>query len=94
MSKILVRQAHNKSVDEARAAIRDFEQQIAKYGLKANWKGNSATLKGIGASGRIDITSSDVAIEVKLGMMAKAAGIDADRLETSIKKRLVAAFED
>ena len=35
----------------------------------------------------------EIIVEIKLGMMAKMAGIDAQRLEGSIRKRLRAALD-
>ncbi len=93
MADVVVNQSHNLSFDEAKAKIADFEDMMSKYGVKANWKGQTAKLKGLGVSGSIDVTDSNVKVLVKLGMMAKAAGVDAKRLKGSIEKRLKAAFE-
>jgi putative polyhydroxyalkanoate system protein len=93
MSDVVVNQAHNVSADEAKKRIADFEEMLTKYGVKVDWKGNTGTLKGTGVSGGIDIGPSNVKVEVKLGMMAKAIGVDATKLRGSIEKRLKAAFE-
>lgn len=93
MSKINITQPHNLSVDEARAKLKVFEDTMAKYGVKANWSGAKAALKGMGVSGDINIGADKVDIGLKLGMMARAAGVDPDRLKASIEKRLRAAFE-
>jgi putative polyhydroxyalkanoate system protein len=92
MAEVRVTEAHSLSRDEAKAKIDDFEQMMSKYGVKAKWKGHHADLKGMGVSGTIDITDRDAQIVVKLGMMAKAAGVDPKRLEGSIRKRIRAAF--
>ena len=94
MADVKVEQAHSVSRSEARQRIQSFEDMMGKYGVKAKWKGDSAKLKGIGVSGSIDVTDDKVSVVVKLGMMAKAAGIDPKRLEGSISRRLEAAFED
>ncbi|MGB5374869.1 MAG: polyhydroxyalkanoic acid system family protein, partial [Polyangiales bacterium] len=70
-----------------------FEDMMKKYGVSAKWSGSHADLKGTGVKGAIDITDSDVRVELKLGMLAKAAGIDPDRLSKSIGRRLKEAFE-
>ena len=93
MSDVVVTQAHNLPVDEARTKIGDFEEMMKKYGVKAEWKGSSATLKGTGVKGGIEVTSSQVKVVDKLGMMAKAVGVDPVRLKSSIEKRLKSAFE-
>lgn len=92
MSEVRVSQPHSVSVDDARARIQSFEAMIQKYGVSAQWSGNQATLKGTGVSGSIVIQPKSVDVVVKLGMMARAFGVDAARLEASIKKRLQAAF--
>lgn len=93
MSEVRVSQPHNVSVDEARQKIQGFEAMVAKYGVTPSWSGNQATLKGTGVSGSISIQPRSVDVVVKLGMMAKMVGVDAARLEASIKKRLKEAFE-
>lgn len=92
MSKIVVEKSHSMSPEAAREALKSFEQDIAKFGLKPDWSGNRAQLKGTGASGEIRIEASRVVVEVKLGMLAKAAGIKPDRIQASIEKRLNAAL--
>ena len=94
MSEVRVVQAHSESPAVAKTKIAEFEDMMRKYGVKAAWSGNKAKLKGPGVSGSIDVTDSDVTVLVKLGMMAKAVGVDPNRLRGSIEKRLKAAFED
>ncbi|HEY8376731.1 MAG TPA: polyhydroxyalkanoic acid system family protein [Nannocystis sp.] len=93
MSEIRVSQPHNVDVDAAKAKVREFEEMVAKYGVTSTWSGNKATLKGTGVSGSIEVQPSSVDVVVKLGMMAKAFGVDPVRLEASIRKRLKSAFE-
>ena len=92
MSTIRVRRGHALGADRARQALASFASEMAKFGMKAEWRGNTATLKGTGASGDIAVTDDSVVITVKLGLLAKAAGIDATRLERSIEKRIDAAL--
>jgi len=92
MAEINITEPHSLGAAEARTRIADFEEMMAKYGVKASWTGNKATLKGMAAKGSIDITDTAATVVVKLGMMAKAAGVDAAKLEGSIRKRLKAAF--
>lgn len=92
MAEVKVTESHDLGAAEARRRIADFEQMMSKYGVKANWSGNKAELKGMAAKGSIVVTDTDASVVVKLGMMAKAAGVDAAKLEGSIRKRLKAAF--
>ena len=94
MAKIVVEQNHSLGPDQAIAKISGFQEMMAKYGVKAKWKGHHAELKGLGVSGAIDVSETEVVVTVKLGMMAKAAGVDPDRLKNSIEKRLVSALGD
>ena len=67
---------------------------VSKYGVKVVWSGYDAEIKGLGITGDIAVTASDITVSIKLGMMAKAAGVKADKLESSIRKRIVAALSE
>lgn len=93
MSTVVVKQAHSLTPEEAKARLKPFEEELSsKYMLKLDWSGNKAELKGAAASGGIDVGASEVVVTVKLGMMAKMAGVKPDKLEASLKKRLDAAL--
>lgn len=94
MSTVVVKERHTLPVDQVKGRLGAFESDIAKYGLKLVWSGNNAELKGTGASGDVKVTASDVTVTVKLGMMAKVAGVKPELLEKSIEKRLKAALSD
>jgi putative polyhydroxyalkanoate system protein len=93
MSEVRVSQPHNVSVEEARKKVQGFETMVEKYGVKSKWSGNTAKLDGTGVSGSIEIKPNAVEVVVKLGMMARAFGVDPVKLESSIRKRLKEAFE-
>jgi len=92
MSTIRVEQAHALDLESAKRAVDVFAQDIAKYGMKLVWSGSRGELKGTGASGEVEVESSRVVVTVKLGMVAKMAGVKADKLQASIEKRLKAAL--
>lgn len=92
MSTVTVKESHSLPADDVKTRLAQFEQDISKYGLKLNWNGDAAKLEGTGASGEVKVAPSDVTVVVKLGMMAKMAGIKPDKLEASIRKRLQAAL--
>ncbi len=94
MSKVVVQQNHSLNPDEAISKIAGFQEMMGKYGVKAKWKGHHADLRGLGVSGTIDVTNTEVVVTLKLGMMAKAAGVDANRLKNSIEKRLGPALTE
>ena len=94
MSTIRVKQPHNYGRERARACFGSFEEMMGKYGVKLDWNGDNATIKGFGVSGDVSVKDDCVEVVIKLGMMAKAAGVDPKRLEGSITRRLVAAFTE
>ena len=92
MSLVVVRQEHNLEPERAKERVSGFQDMMAKYGVRAIWDGTSAQLKGVGVTGSIEIGDDGVEVSLKLGMMAKAVGVDPVRLKQSIEKRLAAAF--
>jgi len=94
MSKITVRHPHNLSLAVARERINAFEQTLQKFGASLVWSDNKAEVKGFGVTGSAELGEGFVEVCLNLGLMAKAAGIDAVRLEGSIAKRLAAAFAE
>ena len=93
MANITVREEHQKSIEEVKKGISTFEEMMGKYMIKVDWSGNKATLKGP-VSGSIEIGNEWIEVSVKLGMMAKAMGVDPVRLEGSIRKRLRAGLDE
>lgn len=92
MSTVQVRQPHAMGIESAKSALSGFEEDLAKRGAKLVWSGNSAEVKGTGVSGQVVVSEAEVFVEVKLGLIAKAAGVKADKLQASIEKRLAAAL--
>ena len=92
MSTIKVVESHQKSSVEIKTGLSQFEEMFSKYGVKLSWIGDQATLSGP-VSGSINIGSDELTVTIKLGMMAKMVGIDPQRLETSIRKRLRVALD-
>jgi putative polyhydroxyalkanoate system protein len=93
MADVRVTEPHTLPAAEARAKVAAFEEMMAKYRVATTWRGNEAEIKGMGVGGSISVTDRDCTVVVKLGLMARAAGIDAAKLEGSIRKRLRAAFD-
>ena len=88
MGTINIRQEHSLSIDEARTRLASFESQMSQIGAKLVWKGSRAEVSGLGVSGSAVITEGLVELTLKLGMLARAAGVDEDRLKGSISRRL------
>ena len=81
MSKVSVNAPHSLDQDSAKSKVSVFEDMVSKFGVKVVWSGYNAEIKGMGISGDISVSTSDVTVNLKLGMMAKAAGVKADKLE-------------
>lgn len=92
MSTINVVETHQKSTDDIKSGLSQFEEMFSKYGVKLSWNGSEANLTGP-VTGSISIRASELEVTIKLGMMAKMVGIDPQRLEASIRKRLRAALD-
>jgi len=92
VSEVRVEEAHSLQVEVAKQKLGSFADDLKKYGMSLAWKGNEAELKGTGASGSVKVSPSAVTVVVKLGMLAKAAGVNPDKLKESISKRLKAAL--
>jgi putative polyhydroxyalkanoate system protein len=88
MATVLVQQSHALGRDAAKTALASFEEMLGKYHVKLAWSGAKADIKGLGVSGDVIVGDSDVKVRVELGMMARAAGVDAKKLEASITRRL------
>ena len=93
MAEITIREAHSLSADEAKSRVSVFEQMVSKFGVKMSWSGHNATFKGVGVSGSMRVTATEALIKIKLGMLARAAGVDPKRLQGSISRRLREAFD-
>lgn len=93
MSQVSVRREHQLGIEGAKAALGAFADDLAKRGAKLEWSGPRAAVKGPGVSGDITVSESAVEVQIKLGMLARAAGIKADKLQASIEKRLAAALQ-
>lgn len=93
MSDVRVEEPHHLDPNEAKARVASFEEMMKKYGVAATWNGLQAKLKGTGVQGTIEVDESLVRVHLKLGMLARAAGVDPARLEGSIRKRIKAALD-
>lgn len=91
---IRVVEPHRLGTEDAIERISEFESYIGKLGVKSTWRGNRAELSGTGVKGSIVVDEKNVTVVVELGMIARMAGVDAKRLEGSIRRRLQEAFAE
>ena len=94
MADVHVVEDHHTTPEDAITKVGGFEDMLQKYMVRVQWRGKSADLKGPGVKGSIEVDDDKVAVRLKLGMIARAAGVDAERLSASIRKRLRSAFGD
>jgi putative polyhydroxyalkanoate system protein len=92
VSDVKVVESHQLGVEGAKKALEALGTDLGKYGMSIHWSGSQGELKGTGASGSIHVTDKDVTVLVKLGMIAKMAGVKADKLQDSIQRRVKAAL--
>jgi len=92
MPTVRVHQPHNLGRDAAMPRLQSFEQMLQKYRVKLEWKGHRADIKGVGVGGEVLVSDADVTVTIELGLIARAAGVDADRLRASIARRLAEAL--
>ncbi len=92
MATVRVQQSHQLGKEAARSALHSFEEMLGKYRVKLAWSGSKADIKGTGVSGDVQVSDTTVDVKVELGMMARVAGVDATKLEASIRRRLQEAL--
>ena len=92
MSNLRVEVSHPHSVQEAQRRLSSFSADLAKVHAHLNWKGTRAEVSGVGVSGEVSLDPGKVVVALRLGLVARAAGVDPVRLETSIRRRLEAAM--
>ena len=93
MSSITVTHPHGTDRSTARSSMAPFEEMMGKFGVTLIWSGDSAQIKGLGVSGTVTVDDTQVVISLKLGMMAKAAGVDPARLQRTIARRMAETFD-
>ena len=91
MATVRVAAPHGLTAAEALSRLQSFEEMLKKFMVQVEWSGQRGTLKGP-VSGEINVSEREVSVEIKLGMMAKMAGIDAERLQGSLTRRLSEAL--
>lgn len=92
MSQVKVEVPHAHSQAEVRKRLTTFGEDLAKYGAKLVWSGERAEVQGMGVSGEVSNAPGLLRVVLKLGLAARVAGVDAGRLEASIRKRVEAAL--
>lgn len=92
MSAVVVRKPHQLPAAEARRRIGLVEKKLGEFGIRLVWTGDRATIQAPGVSGDATLGADFVEISLKLGLVARLAGVDAARLERAIARRLEQAL--
>ena len=84
MSRVLIRQKHNKSDDEVRQIIRDVQDTLeSRFDLKTRWQGDAVEFERSGLKGQLSMEPGFVVIKMKLGMML---GLYSRTIQTELEK--------
>lgn len=88
MASIQIRHPHSLGISAALASAKQFEELMARFGVKLRWEGNRADVKGTGVAGVLTVNEADINVELELGMLLKPM---TGKLEASIKEYLAQA---
>jgi putative polyhydroxyalkanoate system protein len=70
MSDIRIRRPHGKSLAEARASAEHMAVELNdEFDLSYSWNGNVMRFKRPGVSGDLTVDESDVALDIRLGLL-------------------------
>lgn len=73
MSDIYVRKPHQLDYDDAHELMDSVAAELAdKLSISYQKDGDTLTFKRTGASGKIQLTDTEIVVEAKLGLMLKA----------------------
>jgi putative polyhydroxyalkanoate system protein len=90
MSAIQIDQRHSLGTAEAKKRVEALEPRLReRYGLELEWRGDEAVFKGRGFSGTLRVTADRVAIELKLGLLARPF---AGKIEAAMHEQVAKAL--
>lgn len=86
MADIRIARAHSLPLSRARAAAQNAADELAqRYSLTSRWEGDTLLFSRTGVQGRIEVSPSQIALEVELGLFLKGLR---SVIEQSVGKRL------
>lgn len=96
MPDIRVVETHQLPVEQVQTRLGGFSDLLNKYGVKLDWQPpgaqssqRRAQLKGVpGVGGHIEIRPTEVEVFVTLSRLVTMMGLDPQRLEGTIRRRL------
>ena len=91
MADIRIARPHGMPVSRAKAAAQAAADELAKtYSLSSRWQGNILHFRRNGLDGHIEISPSQVALEIRLGILLKGFR---RTIEKAIGQRLEQALQ-
>lgn len=89
LPEIRVVEPHQLTVPEARQRLGGFEELLSKYRVRLDWDGDRGRLGGVpGVGGEVEIRPNEVEVHVTVSRMITMMGLDPQKLEASIRRRL------
>ncbi len=90
MSEIKIERRHQLGRAEAQRRVVEIEPKLKQnYGVRLEWNGDQATLKGSGVTGSVEVTDTRVEIDLKLGLLLRPmAGKIREALERNVDRAL------
>jgi len=86
MADIRIARPHGLPLSRARAAAQAAADDLAReYALTCNWQGDTLHFQRSGVQGRIEVSPSQIAVEIRLGLLLK--GFKAS-IEQSVARHL------
>ena len=90
MADITIVQAHELSMDDARAAAQKVADQMqADYEMSWEWQGDVLAFKRTGFSGTLALDEGKATLELSLGIMLKGF---AKKIEEQVTKNMAKVF--
>jgi len=72
MADIRIARPHGLPLSRARAAAQAAADDLAReYALTCNWQGDTLHFQRSGVQGRIEVSPSQIAVEISLGLLLK-----------------------
>jgi putative polyhydroxyalkanoate system protein len=86
MPDIRIARAHALPLSRARAAAQNAADELSqRYSMTSHWVGDTLFFSRAGVQGRIDVSPSQIALEVELGLFLKGLR---SAIEQSVGQRL------
>jgi len=92
MSRVNIRQAHSRSLDEVREIVRKVADQLQrKSGLKSSWQTDDCVhFRRAGVGGELHIRPTEVTIDLDLGILL---GAYARKIKQELQREMAERLE-